>query len=245
MRTRAFATGALLCYNSNMEKATDRLEILIGADGLEKLAAAKVTIVGLGGVGGQAAEAVARSFVGKIVLIDGDKVAPSNLNRQIFATEKTVGREKAVVAAERIKEIRPLADVTPVVSFVTEENLASFDIWDSDCILDAIDDVPAKVALIKEAMRRGVPVLSSMGAANRLDPTAFKVADISEAHTCPLAKKLRKLLATQGITKGLSVVFSTEKPLAFGGALGSNAFVPAAAGLTLASAAIRLLLAKA
>ena len=215
---------------------------MIGAEGLGKLAAAKVTVVGLGGVGGQAAEAVARSFVGEIVLVDGDNVAPSNLNRQLFATEKTVGEKKALAAASRLKEINSSLRIVPLSFFITKENLADLEIWDSDCILDAIDDLPAKVALIAEAMRRGVPVISSMGAANRLDPTAFKVADLSEAHTCPLAKKMRKLLAEQGITKGLKVVFSTEKPRSFGGALGSVAFVPSAAGLTLASAAIRLIL---
>ena len=227
-----------------MERNTDRLEILVGAAGLERLKKSKVTVVGLGGVGGQAAEAVARSFVGHIVLIDGDKVNPSNLNRQLLATERTVGREKAIVAAERAREINAEADVTALPLFITADNLAELPIWDSDCVLDAIDDVPAKVALIAECVRRGVPVFSSMGAANRLDPTAFKVADVSEAHTCPLAKKVRKLLAAQGITKGATVVYSTEKPLSFGGALGSNAFVPPAAGLALASAAIRTLLEK-
>ncbi|MBO4472529.1 MAG: tRNA threonylcarbamoyladenosine dehydratase [Clostridia bacterium] len=227
-----------------MERNTDRLGILVGEAGLERLKKSKVTVVGLGGVGGQAAEAVARSFVGHIVLIDGDKVNPSNLNRQLLATERTVGREKAIVAAERAREINAEADVTALPLFITADNLAELPIWDSDCVLDAIDDVPAKVALIAECVRRGVPVFSSMGAANRLDPTAFKVADVSEAHTCPLAKKVRKLLAAQGITKGATVVYSTEKPLSFGGALGSNAFVPPAAGLALASAAIRTLLEK-
>ncbi len=226
-------------YNHGMENATDRLRILIGEAGLEKLKNAKVTLVGLGGVGGQAAEAVARSFVGRLVLIDGDRVAESNTNRQILAKADTVGKEKAVVAAERARMINPLAQVTAIPLFLTKENIPTLDIWDSDCIVDAIDDVDAKVALITEAVKRGVPIYSSMGAANRLDPTAFKVADISEAHTCPLAKKVRKLLAEQGITKGLTVVFSTEKPLSYGGALGSNAFVPPAAGLALASAAVK------
>ena len=227
-----------------MERNTDRLGILVGEAGLERLKKAKVTVVGLGGVGGQAAEAVARSFVGHIVLIDGDKVNPSNVNRQILATEKTVGRQKALVAADRAREINGQAEITALPVFVTGETLAELPIWDSDCVLDAIDDVPAKVALLAECVKRGVPVFSSMGAANRLDPTAFKVADIAEAHTCPLAKKVRKLLAAQGITKGVTVVYSTEKPLSFGGALGSNAFVPPAAGLALASAAIRALLEK-
>ena len=227
-----------------MEQATDRWKILIGETGIARLATAKVTVVGLGGVGGQAAEAVARSFVGRLCLIDGDKVAPSNLNRQLLATQQSLGREKAFVAAERVRTISPQTEVTALPLFVTADNLASLDIWDSDCILDAIDDVPAKVALIKEAVTRGVPVFSSMGAANRWDPTALKVADISEAHTCPLAKKVKKLLAAQGITKGVTVVFSTEKASSFGGALGSNPFVPAAAGLALASAAIRSMLDK-
>ena len=182
--------------------------------------------------------------VGRIVLVDGDVVNLSNINRQLFATAGTVGERKALVAKARLTEIVPESEITAIPTFVTAENLGGLPIWDSDCILDAIDDIPAKVALIVEALRRGVPVISSMGAANRLDPTAFKVADISEAHTCPLAKKLRKLLAAQGITKGLDVVFSTEKPLSFGGALGSNAFVPPAAGLTLASAAIYKILSR-
>ena len=243
-RKRTLAAVCFVWYNHGMENATDRLRILIGEAGLEKLKNAKVTLVGLGGVGGQAAEAVARSFVGRLVLIDGDRVAESNTNRQILAKADTVGKEKAVVAAERAKSINPLAQVSAIPLFLTKENVPTLDIWDSDCIVDAIDDVDAKVALITEAVKRGVPVYSSMGAANRLDPTAFKVADISEAHTCPLAKKVRKLLAAQGITKGLTVVFSTEKPLSFGGALGSNAFVPPAAGLALASAAVKDILAR-
>ena len=225
-----------------MEKATDRLTILIGEQGVDRLAAAKVAVVGLGGVGGQAAEAIARSFVGSLVLVDGDKVNASNCNRQILASAKTVGKEKALVAADRVKEINPDVKVLARPLFVTAENVASLPIWDADCVVDAIDDVDAKVALIKEARARGVKIVSSMGAANRFDPMAFKVADISETHTCPLAKKIRKLLAEQGITKGVTVVYSTEKPLSFGGALGSNAFVPPAAGLLVASAAVNLLL---
>ncbi|HAE88890.1 MAG TPA: hypothetical protein DCG79_03355 [Clostridiales bacterium] len=227
-----------------MEKATDRLTILLGDDGVKRLAAAKVAVIGLGGVGGQAAEAIARSFVGTLVLVDGDRVNVSNVNRQILSTATNVGREKALVAAERAREINPEAQVTALPVFVTAENVASLPIWDADCVVDAIDDVDAKVAIIKEARARGVKIVCSMGAANRFDPMAFKVADISETHTCPLAKKLRKLLAAQGITEGVKVVYSTEKPLSFGGALGSNAFVPPAAGLLLASAAIKEILSK-
>ena len=227
-----------------MEKATDRLRILLGDDGVKRLAAAKVAVVGLGGVGGQAAEAIARSFVGTLVLVDGDRVNVSNVNRQILSTAKNVGREKALVAADRAREINPEAQVTALPVFVTAENVATLPIWDADCVVDAIDDVDAKVALIKEARARGVKIVCSMGAANRFDPMAFKVADISETHTCPLAKKLRKLLAAQGIEKGVKVVYSTEKPLSFKGALGSNAFVPPAAGLLLASAVVKEILSK-
>ena len=242
-KTRGIIASATVpCYNGGMEKATDRLIILIGEDGAARLAAAKVAVVGLGGVGGQAAEAIARSFVGTLVLVDGDRVNKSNANRQILATAENVGREKALVAAERARAINPNAKVTALPVFVTAENLAELDIWDADCIVDAIDDVAAKVALIKEAHRRGVRIVSSMGAANRFDPMAFKVADISETHTCPLAKKLRKLLAAQGIENGVTVVYSTERPLSFGGALGSNAFVPPAAGLLAAKAAIDMIL---
>ena len=227
-----------------MEKATDRLRILLGDDGVKRLAAAKVAVIGLGGVGGQAAEAIARSFVGTLVLVDGDRINVSNVNRQILSTAKNVGREKALVAADRAREINPEAQVTALPVFVTAENVATLPIWDADCVVDAIDDVDAKVALIKEARGRGVKIVCSMGAANRFDPMAFKVADISETHTCPLAKKLRKLLAAQGIEKGVKVVYSTEKPLSFKGALGSNAFVPPAAGLLLASAVVKEILSK-
>jgi len=231
-------------YNDAMERNDDRLRILIGEEGVERLRHAKVTVCGIGGVGGYAAEAVTRSFVGRIVLVDGDVVQPSNLNRQIVAMESTVGEKKAEVMAARASLVNPLAEVTALSQFITPENVTSLPIWDSDVIIDAIDDVKAKVALIVEAKRRGVPIISAMGAANRMDPMAFKVADISETHTCPLAKKMRKELADRGITKGVTVVFSTEKPASFGGALGSNAFVPSAAGLTIASAAIRSLLEK-
>jgi len=144
----------------------------------------------------------------------------------------------------RISLINPLAEVLAENVFITKENVASLPVWDSDVIVDAIDDVAAKVALICEAKKRGVPIISSMGAANRRDPMAFKVADISETHTCPLAKKMRKELVDRGITEGVKVVFSTEKPVSFGGALGSNAFVPPAAGLTIASEVVRFLTEK-
>ena len=226
-----------------MENFTDRLEILYGAEGVSKLENAAVAVVGVGGVGGFAAEAIARAFVGRIVLIDADVVAPSNVNRQIIAFPSTVGQGKADLMKERIERINPDCHVTALKLFVTEENLPSIQaLGEADVIVDAIDSVPSKVALILEAVKRGKRIVSSMGAANREDCTAFRAADISEAHTCPLAKKIRRQLAASGVTEGVRVVFSTEKPKSFGGALGSNSFTPAAAGLAAASEAIKSIL---
>ncbi|MBP5404491.1 MAG: tRNA threonylcarbamoyladenosine dehydratase [Clostridia bacterium] len=222
-----------------MEKRDDRLKILMGEEGVRKLREAKVAICGVGGVGGYVAEAVARSFVGRIFLVDGDDVKPSNLNRQIIATEATLGLKKTEAMAKRISLINPLAEVVCESLFITAENVSSLPIWDADYVVDAIDDVKAKVALIREAKKREVPVISAMGAANRMDPMAFKAADIAKTHTCPLAKKMRRELAAAGITEGVKVVFSTESPASFGGALGSNAFVPAAEGLTVAAEVIK------
>ena len=226
-----------------METYTDRLEILYGAEGVAKLKAAKVAVVGVGGVGGYAAEAVARSFVGNILLIDADSVSPSNVNRQIIAFPRTVGQGKAELMSERIRAIDPDRSVRALKCFVTEENLPSLsELWDADVIIDAIDAVPSKIALILEAKKRGKFIVSCMGAANREDITAFRAADISETHTCPLAKKIRKALADASVTDGVRVVFSTEKPRSFGGALGSNSFAPAAAGLLAASETIKKIL---
>ncbi|MCR4726599.1 MAG: tRNA threonylcarbamoyladenosine dehydratase [Clostridia bacterium] len=223
-----------------MENYTDRLEILYGAEAVRKLKASKVAVVGVGGVGGYAAEAVARAFVGEILLIDADVVQPSNVNRQIIAFPSVVGQSKAELMKKRVEEINPECKVTAKSLFVTEENLASLEeLWQADVIVDAIDSVPSKIALILEAKKRGVFSVSAMGAANREDITAFRAADISETHTCPLAKKIRKALAEKGVTDGVRVVFSTEKAKTFGGALGSNSFTPAAAGLLAASEAIK------
>ena len=227
-------------YTLYMENYTDRLEILYGAEAVRKLKASKVAVVGVGGVGGYAAEAVARAFVGEILLIDADVVQPSNVNRQIIAFPSVVGQSKAELMKKRVEEINPECKVTAKSLFVTEENLASLEeLWQADVIVDAIDSVPSKIALILEAKKRGVFSVSAMGAANREDITAFRAADISETHTCPLAKKIRKALAEKGVTDGVRVVFSTEKAKTFGGALGSNSFTPAAAGLLAASEAIK------
>ena len=223
-----------------MENYTDRLEILYGAEAVRKLKASKVAVVGVGGVGGYAAEAVARAFVGEILLIDADVVQPSNVNRQIIAFPSAVGQSKAELMKKRVEEINPECRVTARNLFVTEENLPSLEeLWQADAIIDAIDSVPSKIALILEAKKRGVFSVSAMGAANREDITAFRAADISETHTCPLAKKIRKALADAGVTDGVRVIFSTEKAKSFGGALGSNSFAPAAAGLLAASEVIK------
>ena len=230
-------------YNGGMEKFTDRLELLYGADGVAKLKNAKVAVVGVGGVGGYAAEAIARAFVGEILLIDADVVAPSNVNRQIIAFPSAVGQGKADLMKERIEAINPDCKATALKLFVTEENLSSIDaLWAADVIVDAIDSVPSKIALILEAKKRGAFIVSSMGAANREDGSAFRAADLFEAHTCPLAKKIRRSLAEKGVTEGVRVIFSTEKPKSLGGALGSNSYAPAIAGLLAASEAIKKIL---
>ncbi len=226
-----------------MENYSDRLELLYGKEGVERLSRASVAIVGVGGVGGFAAEAIARAFVGRIVLVDADVVSPSNVNRQIIAFPSSVGQGKAELMEKRVREIHPNCRVTALKTFVTEQNLSSLgEIWEADAIVDAIDSVPSKIALIAEAKKRGAFIVSSMGAANREDPTAFRVADISETHTCPLAKKIKKELAARGIAQGVRAVFSTEKPKSLGGALGSNSFTPAAAGLVVASEIIKAIL---
>ena len=230
-------------YNGGMEQFTDRLELLYGAEGVAKLKNAKVAVVGVGGVGGYAAEAIARAFVGEIVLIDADVVMPSNVNRQIIAFPSAVGQGKADLMKARVEAINPDCKVTALKLFVTEENLPSLGaLWSADVIVDAIDSVPSKIALILEAKKRGTFIVSAMGAANRKDGSAFRAADISETHTCPLAKKIRKALADKGVESGVRVIFSAEKPSSLGGALGSNSYAPAIAGLLAASEAIRKIL---
>ena len=208
---------------------------LIGEEGLARLKASAVLIVGVGGVGSYAAEAVARAGVGSITIMDGDIVQPSNLNRQLVALTSTLGRNKAEVMAERIRDINPDADVTALARFYEEDD--ELDITAFDWVIDAIDSVIAKTALIKTAIEKDVNIVSAMGAAGKFD-TQFKVADISKTSTCPLAKVMRKRLREIGI-EHLPVVYSEEKPVPRDGDLGTMSYVPGSAGLCLAGYVIR------
>ncbi len=218
-----------------MNDRDSRTVKLIGEEGLTRLKAASVLIVGVGGVGSYAAEAVARAGVGSITVMDGDIVQPSNLNRQLVALISTLGRNKAEVMAERISDINPCADVTALARFYEEDD--ELDITAFDWVIDAIDSVSAKTALIKTAEENDVNIVSAMGAAGKFD-TQFKVADISKTSTCPLAKVMRKRLREIGI-EHLPVVYSEEKPVPRDGDLGTLSYVPGAAGLCLAGYVIK------
>ena len=188
-----------------------RTQLLLGKDNMDRLAEAKVAIFGIGGVGGYVAEALARSGVGSFVLVDDDKVCLTNLNRQIIATRKTVGKYKAEVMHDRILEINPDAEVEVRKCFYLPENADEFDFNEYSYVVDAVDTVTAKLEIIMRAKECGVPVISSMGAGNKLDPTKFQVADIYKTSMCPLAKVMRRELKKRGVKK-LKVVYSTEKP---------------------------------
>ncbi|HHT47844.1 MAG TPA: tRNA threonylcarbamoyladenosine dehydratase [Firmicutes bacterium] len=193
-----------------------RTEQLIGADGLMRLRRARIAVVGVGGVGSYVVEALARAGVGWLVLVDSDQIELSNTNRQLHALAGNYGRPKVEVMAERITAINPEIIVVPWQTFVRPENVASVLQGDLSYIVDAVDTVAAKVAIIRYAREREIPVISAMGAGNKLDPSALKVADLSKTHTCPLAKAVRKALRSNGITDKVKVVFSTEPPLRTG-----------------------------
>ena len=220
-----------------MEDRYSRTRQLIGEEGLAQLKASSVLIVGVGGVGSYAAEAVARAGVGNITLMDGDTVQPSNLNRQLVALTSTLGRNKAEVMAERIKDIDPETEVTILARFYKEDD--ELDLTAFDWVVDAIDDVNAKTALIKTATEKGVDIISAMGAAGKTG-TGFRVSDISKTNTCPLAKVMRKRLKDAGV-EHLPVVWSDEKPVPRDGELGTRSYVPGSAGLCLAGYVIRKL----
>lgn len=189
-----------------------RSRLLLGAEAMDRLADARVAVFGVGGVGGYAVEALVRSGIGHFDLIDDDKVCLTNLNRQIIATRKTVGKDKVDVMRDRILEINPKAKVHVHKCFFLPETKDAFDFASYDYVIDAVDTVTAKIALVMESQAAGVPIISSMGAGNKLDPTAFEVADIYKTSVCPLAKVMRRELKKRGVKK-LKVVYSKEKPL--------------------------------
>lgn len=218
-----------------MDETFSRTAALLGDEALERLKASRVAVFGIGGVGGHAAEALARSGVGALDLIDHDTVSPSNLNRQIVALRSTVGRKKVEVMAERIADINPNVNVRIHDTFYLPETAHLFDFSAYDYVVDAIDTVTGKIALVEQAKAVGTPIICAMGAGNKTDPTAFRVADISQTKVCPLAKVMRVELRKRGITD-VKVVYSEEPPLLplQEGAPGSLAFVPSAAGLMMA-----------
>ena len=238
-----------------------RTERLLGRAGVEKLQKARVAVFGVGGVGGYAAEALARSGVGALDLYDCDRVAPSNLNRQIIALHSTLGQEKAAVMAARVRDINPACAVTAHSLFYMPERAAEVDFSAFDFIVDCIDTVTAKLDLICQAHQRRVPIISAMGAGNRLDPTQLRVGDIFETQHCPLARVMRRELRKRGVP-GLRVVYSTEPAMRHDpppdgespsdespsqtrrDTPGSMVFVPAAMGMILASVVVRDLAGK-
>lgn len=189
-----------------------RTELMFGKEAMERLAGSRVAVFGIGGVGGYTVEALIRSGVGAIDLIDDDRVCLTNLNRQLHATRKTVGQYKVDVAEERIHDINPDVKVTTHKTFYTPETAGQFDFSEYDYIVDAIDTVTGKIALVVNADSVGTPIISSMGAGNKLDPTAFEVTDIYNTSVCPLAKVMRHELKRRGIKK-LKVVYSKEPPI--------------------------------
>ena len=226
-----------------------RTELLIGTAALEKLAASRAAVFGIGGVGGYVCEALARSGIGAMDLIDNDRVSLTNLNRQIIALENTIGRLKTEVMKERLLAINPEINVREYPCFVLPENLDDFPFEEYDYIVDAVDTVAAKLAIIQKADQLGIPVISAMGAGNKLDPGRFRVADIYETKICPLARVMRRELKKRGI-RSLKVVYSEEEPITpvtespedkgkRRTLPGSIVFTPAVSGLLIASEVVR------
>ena len=232
-----------------MEERFSRTALLIGENGVERLRKSRVAVFGVGGVGSFTVEALARLGVGHFTLVDPDTVAESNLNRQLIALHSTIGKYKVDAARERVLDINPDAEVEALKLFYLPENADDFDVSRFDCIIDAIDTVSAKLELITRAKAAGVPIISSMGTGNKMNPTMFEVSDIYKTSVCPLAKVMRRELKNRNIKK-LKVVYSKEEPintniLSDDGRKmvpGSNAFTPSVAGLIIASEVVKDLL---
>lgn len=234
-----------------MEEEFCRTALLLGKDGVERLSQAKVAVFGVGGVGSYCVEALARAGIGTLILFDSDRIAVSNINRQLIALHSTVGMLKTEVAARRIADINPDCHVIQYPVFFLPENAAQYDLSGCSYIVDAVDTVAAKLSIIQLAMEKDIPVISCMGAGNKLDPTRFEVADISHTSVCPLARVMRRELKKRGI-EHCKVVYSqepalspavTDEQLPDGPSRraipGSVSFVPSAAGLILAGEVIK------
>ena len=226
-----------------MDEIFSRTEMLLGKSAMEKLKNARVAVFGVGGVGGYVVEALARSGIGALDLIDNDTVSVSNINRQIIATQKTVGMHKVDAAEERVRDINPEITVRGYKLFYLPETADEIDFKDYDYIVDAVDTVTAKLDITEKASKLGIPVISSMGAGNKLDASMFEVSDIYKTSVCPLARVMRRELKKRGVEK-LKVVYSKEPAIAPEGAEnsripGSVAFVPSVAGLIIAGEVIK------
>lgn len=235
--------------NQNMDQFS-RTALLVGAKGIERLKNARVAVFGIGGVGGYVVEALARSGIGTLDLIDNDKICLSNLNRQIIATHSTIGQYKVDAAKKRVLDINPEAVVNTYKTFFLPEIASDFDFSAYDYVVDAIDTVTGKIQLVMESEQTNTPIISSMGAGNKMDPSAFRVADLSQTRVCPLAKVMRRELKKRGV-EHLKVVYSEEVPVMLCDNVeaskelspkripGSNAFVPSAAGLIIAGEVVK------
>lgn len=215
-----------------------RTEMLIGEEALERLKKSAVLVFGLGGVGSYVCEALVRAGVGKLEIVDKDVVDITNINRQLIALHSTIGRAKADVEAERLMDINPSLDLTARKCFYLPENSDEFDFGKFDYVVDAIDNVTAKLDIIEKSKKAGTKVISSMGTGNKLDPSAFRIADIEDTKICPLARIMRKELRKRGIN-GVKVLYSKEEPKGNGGRTpASISFVPSVAGLLIAKTVI-------
>lgn len=243
----------------DLSEQFSRTQMILGSNAVSRLQKSRVIIFGVGGVGGFVCEALARAGVGAIDIVDNDTVALSNINRQIIALHSTLGQPKVKIMEARISDINPDCSVASHQLFFLPETASRFNFGSYDYVVDAVDTVAAKIAIIESAKKGGVPVISSMGAGNKLDPTQFKIADIAQTSVCPLARAVRHELKKRDITN-VKVVYSTEKPITFSqdansfasgnrsdgaGVPGSISFVPSVAGLFIASEVVKDLIGNA
>lgn len=227
----------------DIQRTFSRTELLIGKENIEKLRDKKVAIFGLGGVGSFVTEGIIRCGIKNLILVDNDEISPSNINRQLYALQSTIGKKKTDLAKERCLDINPLANIQTFNLFYLEETQNQIDLSDCDYIIDAIDTVSAKLLLIENAKKLNVPIISSMGTGNKLNPFAFQIADIFKTSVCPLARTMRYELKKRGYNsktlKNLKVLFSTEIPASSIRPPASISFVPSVAGLMIASEVIK------
>lgn len=227
----------------DVQRTFSRTELLIGKENIEKLRDKKVAIFGLGGVGSFVTEGIIRCGIKNLILVDNDEISPSNINRQLYALQSTIGKKKTELAKERCLDINPLANIQTFNLFYLEETQNQIDLSDCDYIIDAIDTVSAKLLLIENAKKLNVPIISSMGTGNKLNPFAFQISDIFKTSVCPLARTMRYELKKRGYNsktlKNLKVLFSTENPASSIHPPASISFVPSVAGLMITSEVIK------